>query len=174
MLSDEAMRARMAPGWRGGLHDGTVCGFGSTLEATAVIRAWLPDVARRHQIRSVCDAGAGDLHWIRSVRWDVAYLAFDLIPRHPSVERRDITVEVLPTSDAVLCRHVLNHLDDARIRRALALFARSARYLIATQFDQFDGSKEFTRLDLRPALGEPIEAAQDGGAENCLLALWKL
>ena len=39
MLTDKAMRKRMR-GWSSGLRDGTVCGAGSTMANTAVIRGW--------------------------------------------------------------------------------------------------------------------------------------
>lgn len=175
MLSDEAMFERMKNGWRGGLADGTACGFGSTHENTQLVRAWLKDIATRYGIRVLNDAGAGDLHWIRSIeRYFADVLYFDLVPRAPDVVKLDITREVMPPCDAILCRHVLNHLDFPRIEMALRLFVDSADYLIATQFDRYDGSKEFTRLDLRKWLGDYLECSDDGGAAGCKLAIWSL
>jgi hypothetical protein len=180
MLSDADMYARMANGWRMGQSDGTICGNGSTLVNTANIRRWLPEITRTLGVESVCDAGAGDLHWISRLQWDVGYRAFDLIPRKPSVETIDITRYALPKCDAILCRMVLNHLDEPRILRALQLFQQSARYLIATQFDGDDlpqRSPQFTRLDLRREpyrLGEPLASVQDGAEEICRLAVWSL
>jgi hypothetical protein len=94
--------------------------------------------------------------------------------------RADITSIALPDCDAILCRMVLNHLDQDRILMALKLFKQSAKYLIATQFDGDklpQRSPQFTRLDLRVAphfLGEPLERVQDGAEDICSLALWKL
>lgn len=174
MLSDQEMFQRMERGWRGGLHDGTICGFGSTMESTKRARAWLPEVCRRYGIKTLNDAGAGDLTWIRKVEWDVDYMPFDLIPRLPEIVKWDITTEALPAADAILCRHVLNHIQD-RVEQTLALFRESARYLIATQFNHSDGgAREFERLDLREFLGKPLESIEDGGAEYCRLALWRL
>lgn len=180
MLSDQAMFERMANGWRGGLQDGTICGNGSTLAHTKNIRVWLPEVVDRLGIQSVCDAGAGDLHWISRLTWDVNYRAFDLIPRVRAVEKIDITTEALPECDAILCRMVLNHLDEERIKMALGQFRKSAVYLIATQFNGEDlpqRSPQFTRLDLRRDpynLGDPIESIQDGSESICSLAVWAL
>jgi hypothetical protein len=176
MLTDEEMRARMVNGWRAGWPF-TVCGNGSLPEATAVIRGWLPKVCARHAIVTVCDAGAGDLQWMRGMTWDVDYRPFDLIPRRPDVRQADITRDPLPTCDAILCRMVLNHLDEERVGMALGLFRKSARYLIATQFNGEDlpqRSPQFTRLDLRKWLGEPLESARDGREEACRLALWAI
>ena len=117
---------------------------------------------------------------MKGVDWKVDYLGFDLIPRVDGVIRADITTMALPDCDAILCRMVLNHLDQERIEMALNLFRGSATYLIATQFDGDklpQRSPQFTRLDLRVApylLGEPLERVQDGAEDICSLALWKL
>lgn len=180
MLSDQDMFDRMRNGWRGGREDGTICGNGSTMANTANIRAWLPRIAKQFEIQSVADAGAGDMHWITSVKWAVDYKPFDLIPRRESVQKIDLTRELLPSCDAVLCRMVLNHLDEPRILMALDRFKQSAKFLVATQFNGEDlpkRSPQFTRLDLRKepyALGEPLDSIQDGGEKICSLAIWRL
>ena len=179
MLSDDEMLDRMRNGWRAG-RPFTECGNGSTLAATSNIRQWLPSVPKRYGVKFVCDAGAGDQKWIQHMSWDAQVRAFDLVPRSEEIEKLDITRERLPGCDAILCRMVLNHLDPERICMALALFKRSARYLIATQFQGEDlpqRSKQFCRLDLRGPpynLGEPLELIQDGNELCCWLALWRL
>jgi hypothetical protein len=176
MLSDSEMLERMSDGWRKG-KPFTVCGNGSLPDATENIRRWLPQVCLRYGITTVCDAGAGDLQWMRGMQWDVEYKPFDLVPRLPEVRQLDITRDPLPTCDAILCRMVLNHLDGERVRMAIALFRRSAKYLIATQFDGENlpqRSKQFARLDLRKTLGQPAESVSDGRERECTLALWRL
>ena len=172
---DTALRARMRKGWSGGLYDGTPCGSGSTMSATAGIRAELPGLVERHGIATICDAGAGDLHWVRQVPWRVCYRPFDLVPRCTGVEEIDIARQALPACDAILCRHVLIHLDPPRIAAAIALFRQSARFLLASQYDQagaFDPRDQFNRTDLRPLLGEPLERLKD--VYDSELALWRL
>jgi hypothetical protein len=182
MLSDADMYERMVRGWRAGKPE-TICGQGSTSAQTAHVREWLPQMVRRYRIGMLVDAGAGDQVWIERVQWAEVpprYLAVDLIPRNSTVRQLDITREALPVCDAILCRMVLNHLDEPRITMALALFRKSARYLIATHFQGEDlpqRSPQFTRLDLRGApygLGEPLERVQDGVEPYCYLALWQL
>jgi hypothetical protein len=176
MLTDAEMHERMVNGWRAG-KPFTVCGNGSLPAATENIRRWLPQVCARHGITSVCDAGAGDLQWKHGMQWDVDYRPFDLIPRLPEIRAIDITRDPLPTCDAILCRMVLNHLDADRITLALNLFKRSAKYLIATQFDGKDlpqRSPQFMRLDLTKWLGPAVEQISDGLEEPCRLALWRL
>jgi len=181
MLSDEEMRERMRKGWRGGLGDGTVCGGGSTLGNSRNVVEWLPDVCDRYGIESVCDAGAGDLHWVSRISWNVDYQPFDLFPRRPEVTELDITAENLPDCDAILCRMVLNHLygdegDDTRIVMALERFRMSARYLMATSFhgNNICRDRQFVRLDLREYLGEPLEVIPDGHETGCYMGLWDL
>jgi len=179
VLTDEQMHARMVNGWRGGLDDGTKCGGGSTIAATADARRWLKGIAEEYAIESVCDAGAGDLHWQKRIGWQVQYRAFDLIVRSPDVTAFDITKQTLPRCDAILCRHVLNHLDSTRVAMAIDRFRESAScYLIATQFDYVvpGDKREFCRLDLRSLLGSYIEANEDSGPpdSSCKLAIWNL
>ena len=156
--------------------DGTVCGQSSTFARTSIMSSWLPDVCQRFDIHSVCDAGAGDRHWIKRLLWDVEYMAFDLIPRSHDVKKLDITTEALPECDAILCRMVLNHLDKGRTEMAINLFRESATYLIATHF--VGGRKKqvraFTKLDLCNYLGKPLEMCTDGHEDHCKLALWTL
>ena len=179
MLSDADMLERMDRGWRGGRNDGTVCGQGSTIHNTWRISEWLPKVIRQYHIQSICDAGAGDLHWADSVDWPCSYYPYDLIPRAKGINKRDITTEKMRDSDAILCRMVLNHLMDGadveRIEMALKLFEETSKYLIATHFvgDQHRDAG-FTNLDLTQWLGEPLEMCQDGHEDGCRLALWKL
>ena len=180
MLSDKAMHERMAKGWRGGKSDGTICGQGSTLENTWRIADWLPVVCKDYSISSICDAGAGDLHWADSVDWPCDYKAYDLIPRVDGIEEIDITTQKMQPSDAILCRMVLNHLgngdDYSRVTMALDLFSQSSHFLFATHF--IDGgvqrTEQFMRLDLTRWLGKPIEMCIDGNEGNCRLVLWEL
>lgn len=179
MLSDKDMHDRMVKGWRGGKPDGTICGAGSTIRNSTNVIDWLPDVCSRFGIQSVCDAGAGDLHWIRRVKWDVDYKPYDLFPRHESITKLDITTEYMAESDAVLCRFVLNHLMDGddyeRIEMALERFRRTSRFLIATNFSGNPGSNRgFVRLDLRDFLGDPLDYVVDGHEPNCVLAIWEI
>jgi hypothetical protein len=179
MLSDEDMFARMSKGWRAGYPE-TQCGNGSLRKNSVLSRAALPQWCEQYDIRTVCDAGAGDLFYVKGVEWSVEYRPFDLVPRDPSITRLDITAEDLPECDAILCRMVLNHLDEPRILMAIERFRNVSPYLIATQFNGEDlpqRSPQFTRLDLRKApygLGEPLAKVQDGNEQICSLALWQI
>lgn len=179
MLSDKEMHDRMVKGWRGGLGEGTRCGQGSLSVNTRVISSWLPKICAKYGIQSVCDAGAGDMCWVKDLTWDVDYKPFDLIPLDDSIQKLDITTEAMPECDAILCRLVLNHLvsmpDDARVTMAIEQFRLSAKYLIATHFaGGADRKRGFSRLDLTKWLGEPLEMSRDGHEDHCYLAIWEL
>ena len=168
MLTDSEMFDRMKNGWRAGAPE-TVCGNGSLAKNTKNIREWLPKIFKKYKIKSIADAGAGDMHWREDMPGQslIKYFPFDLIPRHELVQKLDITAEIIPVKvDAIICRMVLNHLDDGRIFDALRNFRKSgAKYLIATQFsgkNLANRSRQFTRLDLTERLGEPIADCSDG------------
>jgi hypothetical protein len=171
------MYERMKDGWRAGIPDGTICGNGSTMAHTANIRKWLPKIIKQYDIKTLCDAGAGDMHWIKKTELGCTYKPFDLIPRDESIKQIDITAK--PKCDAILCRMVLNHLDEERILMALAQFRKAAPYLIATQFNGEDlpqRSPQFTRLDLHkpPYNLAVLNSVQDGSEQVCSLAVFQL
>jgi hypothetical protein len=174
MLTDKAMHERMQNGWRGG-KPFTICGNGSLPDNTAKVREYIPDLVRRYFApvpAFVNDAGAGDLQWLNGMDVSsIRFRHFDLIPRDPLVKSLDITAEVMPPCDLILCRMVLNHLDEERIERALTLFGKSSALLLATQFDE--GTRPF-HVDLRRWLGDPVESTPDGNEEACTLALFTL
>ena len=173
-VSDKELLDRMKKGWRSGLADGTRCGSGSMLKHTANVRRWLPEIVRKYGIRSVADAGAGDLVWIKKVEWDVDYRPYDLVKWSDSVTQWDISRVALPPCDAILCRMVFNHLGRDRVIAALEMFKQSAEYLIATTTNRGDGSGHFTWLDLREYIGDPLESVRDGPDEGCKLAIWRI
>lgn len=175
--SDAALERRMREGWKNGLAEGTPCGGGCLAKYTTHIREWLPAAMRRYGIKSVCDAGAGDMCWIAGVFDGVEYKPFDLVPRTPRVTKLDIATTALPKCDAIICRAVLIHLDPDRVARALELFRQSAKYLFATtdrSHNRFDPHNQFNALDLTKMLGEPLEYVQDLEGKHSRLALWEL
>ena len=167
------MRERMCRGWPAGAPF-TVCGNGSLPANTKSIREWLPRACTRYGIKTVNDAGAGDLQWQDRIEWDVEYAPFDLFPRTDDVIECDITAQTLPTVDATICRMVLNHLDKDRVTMALDRLRDSSKYLFATHFagGGVQRSAQFIRHDLTQWLGEPLEMCRDGTESNCFLALW--
>lgn len=108
----------------------TRSGKGSTLEATEVVRALLPDLFRRLGVRVFLDAPCGDFHWMQHTDLSgVSYIGGDVASsiieantqRHARegvrFELMDVTKTPLPRADLMLCRDCMMHLKD-RYRKA--------------------------------------------------------
>lgn len=122
-------------------------GSGSALNATAPLRAWLPQTLDFLGVRALGDAGCGDLNWMKGLASTLRfYFGFDIVPelvddlRSRFAERpncffseADIVTATLPECDAILCRDCLTHLPPDGALMALKNFHRSgSRFLIAT------------------------------------------
>jgi hypothetical protein len=113
--------------------DESVSGPGSTADATAQLRAALPEIFRRLNITSVLDAGCGDLNWMRQLDYVFErYIGIDvvepLIARHRlaswpagyEFRQASLTDYAGPALDAVFSRDVLVHLPFALVQKAIA------------------------------------------------------
>lgn len=158
----------------------TVSGRGSELRQTVEVRAAVTEVVDRYAIRSVTDAGCGDLNWQQHVAAlsHVNYLGIDVVaelidhnrqrygnPRR-HFQHRDVTLDPLPYADLVICRDCLVHLSNIQILVALQHIAASrSRYLLATTYpaeqinrDTRDGGWRPVNLTAPPfCLPAPIE-----------------
>jgi len=147
-------------------------GEGSTLAYTARLRAELPALLARYQIRRVFDAPCGDFNWMRELLRTTPlerYTGADIVaPMIESLVRSDgsettrflhldITRGPFPSADLWICRDCLFHLSYADIRRALQAFVASGiPYLLTTTHRNPDGyfinvdirSGDFRRIDL--------------------------
>lgn len=126
--------AQFKKGWTGGLPE-TPCGYGSTLAATKLQRKWISGLIKKYEIRSIADIGAGDLNWIKEMRFpdDVKYKAYDLVPRLPEIRKFNIIKSVPVKADMLMCLWVLNHLPYNDVKKALANLKESgSKYLLMT------------------------------------------
>jgi SAM-dependent methyltransferase len=181
----------------------SVSGLGSEDAATAAIRDALPDLLRRHRVRSLLDAPCGDAGWIARLKLDVDYTGIDIVPSLIEENSRrvasgelagrfalaDITRNELPSADLILCRDCLVHLSFANIARAVTRFrASGARLLLATTFPEWhdnrdceDGDWRALNMERPPfnwprpreVINERCEEG-DGGWRDKSLALWRL
>ena len=133
-MSDESLMEKVTKGWK---SNETPCGTGSELKNATFIIDLLPKIIEEYNIKTVSDVGAGDLHWIKTMKLNCNYVGYDLYPRHEDVVKFDATKEVIPQSDLILCRHVLNHLSIQFSERCLLNFQKSkSKYLLMTNFDK--------------------------------------
>jgi hypothetical protein len=159
------------------------------MDATAMLRAELPRLLEKLGVTTLLDAPCGDAGWINQANLGVRTIGVDIVPalierlqaRAAAGEIRgeyhlaDITADLLPRCDAVLCRDALVHLSFANIERAIANFkASGAVWLIATTFPDWqanvdceDGDWRALNFERAPFhWGSPVELLN----ENCLEA----
>lgn len=172
----------------------TRSGHGSTLAATTGLRAWLEQTWRFLGIRILADAGCGDLNWMQHLAPVLRlYLGFDIVPELVAELRQqhrkrnnmffselDLVSEVLPESDAILCRDCLSHLSLDAAMQVLEKFRQSgARYLFASTSLQADSSNRWlttgywhpVNLQAPPFnLPPPLLSYHEGGDK--LLGVW--
>jgi hypothetical protein len=164
-------------------------GLGSEMDATAALRAELPQLFEKLAVTSLLDAPCGDAGWINRANLVVSIIGVDIVVclieglqvRSAAGEIKgkyhlaDITRDPLPRCDAILCRDALVHLSFANIERAVANFrASGATWLIATTFPEWqtngdceDGDWRALNFERAPFnWGTPVELVN----ENCLEA----
>ena len=133
-MTDESLMEKVKKGWK---SSETPCGSGSELKNAQYIIKLLPSLIDELNIKSISDIGAGDLSWMKQIQLNCNYKGYDLLPRHKDVIQFDATKEVVPQSDLILCRHVLNHLSIQYSERCLLNFQKSkSKYLLMTNFDK--------------------------------------
>lgn len=154
-------------------NDESVSGAGSTLDATEVIRRELPALFEQLEVETFLDIPCGDLNWISQVPGLTAgYVGADIVPeliesardRFPEGDFRvlDITQDLLPRVDLILCRDLLGHFSNADVQRAIRNIKRSgAKWLLATTFP---GRED--EVDIETGQWRPINLARLHGLPN--------
>lgn len=122
----------------------SVSGPGSTKSATAELLPQLNEVVDRYGIKSLIDAPCGDFNWIRPLTERVNYVGVDVVPEVIKIARSrgdfkfwvaDISSEVLPKRDLILCRDCLVHMTAEMALKVLQNFISSgSAYLLTTTF----------------------------------------
>jgi hypothetical protein len=125
--------AALSPGINRGQ---SLSGFGSTLEATCLLRPALEQFLAENDVQALFDAPCGDYHWMRHVGFSGKYIGGDIVQSvvdslckefqsDPQFITLDITKDKFPDADVWLCRACLQHLCNDEIKQALANFAKS-------------------------------------------------
>ena len=153
--------------WRWGIDNGEPpCGHGSTFENTREVSVFIETVIKDLSIKSINDCGCGDYSfWMNRVNiGDALYRGYDINDelilqnqmKFPEVffEEADITEQILPKADLIICRDVLFHLPTDMAIRALDRFVKScSSFLIATTFESVRVNNEITDKIDGPELG---------------------
>jgi len=145
----EKRRAVFAGIWRDNFWGcaETRSGQGSSLEATAILRADLPGLLAFLGVQSLADAGCGDLNWMQTLTRALQfYVGYDIVPeliqdlqlrladrQNCFFKAQDIAIDPMAQCDAILSRDCLTHLPLDAALLALRNFRSSGtRYLLAT------------------------------------------
>lgn len=168
----------------------TLCGAGSTLEATEYLRSVLPSVLKDFGVRRLLDAPCGDFNWMSQVGLGVQYIGCDLNMENIQAAYRradmdfrelDIVTDDLPPADAMLCRDFHQHLPDRMVFSALRNFVASGiPILMATTHDNevnenIGRAGDFRRINLCAApfnFVEPAMLIPDPPGSGHNLGVW--
>lgn len=174
----------------------SVSGPGSSLDASAPLRAALPDLFKKFSIKSVLDAPCGDFNWMKAVvaECDITYRGADIVK--PLIDRNiaryrsgrvdfqhmDITRDPFPAADLWLCRDCFYHLSNEDILLCLQGFVRSPiRFMLVSTYRSAPEPKNpdvdsgfYHLIDLfAPPFSLPTKAlARIEDQDNSDLCLW--
>lgn len=146
--------------WR---SDESISGSGSTLDYTVNLRAKLPALFEKHNIKQVLDAPCGDYNWMGVVvdETGIDYTGGDIVAPLVAQNQQehgrdgvrfvhlDITSGPLPTCDLMIVRDCLFHLSYADILKFLQLFAASDIGLLLTSSHVNDAANRFENEDIQ-------------------------
>jgi hypothetical protein len=182
----------------------SVSGLGSAPAETARLRIEIPRLLAAVGARSILDIPCGDFGWLSQadlgrVQYIGADIVSELVERNrarferPGANRQfmdlDLTCDLLPRVDLVLCRDCLVHFSCDNIARAFANLKRSAsRHLLTTTFVDQRENRDIADGDWRPlnlqrppfALPDPLAlivegCTEEGGAyADKALGLWNV
>lgn len=125
--------------------DTSLSGRGSDLDQTSRIQEELPKLLHNYNVKSLIDLPCGDQNWITKVSLDnINYVGADIVTELVLENNKlygsnirtyielDITQDIPPRADLILCRDLLVHLNTQQIYKALRNMKRSGSSLILT------------------------------------------
>lgn len=153
--------------------DESISGHGSTITLTTNLRLELPKLFKQFNIKSVFDGPCGDFNWMKLVvnETEIDYTGADIVlPLIEENQRKygnestrfkklDLTNDILPDADLMICRDCLFHFSYEDARRLLVNFSRAnIPYLLTTTYHNEDSftnknidSGHFRMIDLHSA-----------------------
>jgi len=134
--------------WNGGQKRESASGPGSSLSRTVKIREFLPVLWEKYNIKTVLDAPCGDFNWMKEVdKKDIIYIGGDIVKsvidenikkyqqENITFKVLDITKDILPKVDMILCKDCLQHLSYENVKKSLMNFKQSgSKYLLVTTY----------------------------------------
>jgi hypothetical protein len=132
--------------------DSSVSGPGSSLEQTSVIRENIIELLNKYNIKTIVDAPCGDFFWMkevlrRNINYIDSYTGIDIVEDLIRNNKRkygsekiffiksDLTKDLVPKADLILCRDCFLHLSYKNICKILNNFKLSgADYLLTSTY----------------------------------------
>lgn len=124
-----------------------LCGSGSTIAYTKMLRDQLPKLVAEYGISSMLDAPCGDFSWMNLVEFpkDFRYIGADIVEpmilsnreKYPQIqfEILDISTDPIPSVDMIFVRDCLIHLSNQDVLRVLDNIRASAvKYVMLTNY----------------------------------------
>ena len=177
----------------------SVSGLGSELDATAKLRAKLPQLLRDLGADSMLDIPCGDFRWLSQTDLPVSrYIGGDIVEALVQSNRAryareflhlDLCAGNLPKVDVVFCRDCLVHLSFENIHRAIASLKLSgSTWLLTTTFLECeentniaDGDWRMLNFELAPFQWKPparvlVEGCTEsgGGYSDKAIGVWRI
>ena len=140
---DEVVRQRFDLIYRNGAW-GQGSGPGSSPENTLDYRHFLAKFMSQNNIRSVADFGCGDWQFSRFIDWSgVFYTGIDIvedviIQNRARFQTANINflnfsgIDDFPNVDLVICKDVLQHLSNDRVKQYIEAWRRRSKYMLIT------------------------------------------
>ena len=140
LLTDTFNRIYAEGTWGKDVAGKGTSGTGSTLEITREYRVYVGDFIKKHNVKSVVDAGCGDWSFSSAIDWgDASYLGIDIASdvivavRNKYEKGRikfqvgDITDE-LPAAELLISKDVLQHLSNELVHKFIRNNLRKGKY----------------------------------------------
>lgn len=141
----------------------SVSGEGASREQVQTLETALPALLEQLDVNVLLDVPCGDFSWMQHVEMPVTtYIGADLVPdlitenrqRFGGAHRRfvtlDLTADLLPGADLLLCRDALVHLSFEDAFRVIENVRQSAiPFLLTTTFPECEDNEDITTGDWR-------------------------
>jgi hypothetical protein len=138
-------------------------GQGASSDQTHQLRLQLPTLLEQLKVEVLLDLPCGDVGWVSALELPIlSYIGADIVPeliarnreQYGSTNRQflrlDITRDLLPSADLLLCRDCFVHLCLTDIKRAMRNIKRSRiLYLLTTTFPECEENEDITTGDWR-------------------------
>lgn len=150
--------------FKNNLFNGTesVSGEGSSLKQTEVLRAELPKILEKYEVKTFLDIPCGDFNWMKLINFKgVNYIGADVVKEvveqnmakygneHITFRHLNLFESDLPKVDAIFCRDCLVHLNFEDGMNAIKNIKKSgSKYLLSTTFTNRSKNQDLLGNDI--------------------------